>query len=219
MVYLVSISPFLLQEHGEGFVKAIATAIQRKIPTICQSPLKEDQLNKANIPKEALAALLLCLNQIAPALTSNELKEPILAMMENSRPLLAQMSARPTGTIRPQSTPNVPPVGPVRPTPRPPPPTSMFAPGPAGQAAVQQQHGGPDPLAGLPGQLRDSLNLGTAPVSSASSAFSALPGNSAGNFRNMSPGSPNRLFGPPGAPVAHTPDGGSSPSLLNLGIG
>jgi len=84
------------------------------------------------------------------------------------------------------------------------PQTLMFAPGPAGQAAVQQLHGGPDPLAGLPGQLRDSLNLGTVPVSSASSAFSALPGNLAGNFHNLSPGSPNRLFGPPGAPVAHT---------------
>ena len=186
-------------------MKAIASYIQRKIPTILQTPIKEEQLTKANVPKDALVALLLCLQQIAPSI-SNELKEPILAMIQNSQPLMAQMNNR--SNIRPQSTPNVPPVGPVRPTPRPPPPTSMF-PGPAVH----------DPLGGLAGQLGDRLNLGTAPVSSAanSSAFSALPGNSS-SFRNMSPGSPNRLFGAPGAPVsAHTPDGGSSPSLFNLG--
>ena len=202
----------MLQEHGEGFVKAILSYIQRKIPTILQSTLKEEQLIKSNIPKEALAALLFCLQQITPALTSSDLKEPILAMMQNSQPLMAQISSR--STIRPQSTPNVPPVGPVRPTPRPPPPTSMgnpsmFPPGPPVH----------DPLVGgLASQIGERLNLGTAPVSStSSSAFSALPGSS-GNFRNMSPSSPNRLFGAPGAPVApQTPDGGSSPSILNFG--
>ena len=85
-------------------------------------------------------------------------------------------------------------VGPVRPTPRPPP-------------TLQ------DPLS-LASQFGERLNLGTAvppAVSSAasSSAFSALPNS---NFRNMapSPGSPSRMFGAPGAPV-QTPDGGSSP--------
>ena len=76
-----------------------------------------------------------------------------------------------------------------------------------------------DPMVGgLASQIGERLNLGTAPVSStSSSAFSALPGSS-GNFRNMSPSSPNRLFGAPGAPVApQTPDGGSSPSILNFG--
>ena len=76
-----------------------------------------------------------------------------------------------------------------------------------------------DPLGGLTNQLGDRLNLGTAPVvsSSGGSAFSALP--NAGNFRNLapSPGSPSRMFGAPGAPVPQTPEGGSSPSIFNLG--
>ncbi len=179
---------------------------------------------KANLPKEALGALLFCLQQIAPQIASNDLKEPILAMIQNSQPLLAQMA--PGSKNGGQKTGSQPgnsaapgtgvPVGPVRPTPRvPPPPTSMFPP-------PNLQHPGlNDPLSGLSGQFSDRLNLGTAPVVSSansSSAFSAPGGNLPGNFRNTapSPGSPSRMFGAPGAPVPHTPDGGSSPSLLNF---
>ena len=91
IVYYNQLFVYIFQEHGEGFVKAIASYIQRKIPTILQSPIKEEQLTKANVPKDALAALLLCLQQIAPSI-SNEFKEPILAMIQNSQPLLAQMN-------------------------------------------------------------------------------------------------------------------------------
>ena len=208
----VLISFLFLQEHGEGFVKAIASYLQRKLPSILQGPLKEEALAKANLPKEAIAALLYCLQQVTPAINTNDLKEPLLAMIQNSQPLLAQMGPKsrappgPTGSGA-GAPGSGPPVGPVRPTPRPPPPTLM-------QLSHQQ-----DPLGGLTNQLGDRLNLGTAPVvsSSGGSAFSALP--TAGNFRNMapSPGSPSQMFGAPGAPVPHTPDGGSSPSLFNLG--
>ena len=201
----------VLQEHGEGFVKAIASYLQRKLPTILQGPLKEEALVKANLPKEAIAALLYCLQQSLQAINTNDLKEPLLAMIQNSQPLLAQMGPKSrappagSGAVAPGTGP---PVGPVRPTPRPPPPTLM-------QLSAHQDPG----LGGLATQLGDRLNLGTAPVvsSSGGSAFSALP--TAGNFRNMapSPGSPSRMFGAPGAPVPHTPDGGSSPSLFNLG--
>ena len=204
------------QEHGEGFVKATAQYLQRKLPNILQGPLKEESLIKANLPKEAIVALLYCLQQVTPALNTNDLKETCVAMIQNSQPLLAQMGgpkSRPPGSG--SAAPGTgPPVGPVRPTPRPPPPTLMQL------SNVHQQ----DPLGGLTNQLGDRLNLGTAPVvsssgmSSGGSAFSALP--TAGNFRNMapSPGSPSRMFGAPGAPVPHTPtDGGSSPSLFNLG--
>ena len=206
------------QEHGEGFVKAIFQYLQRKLPNILQGPLKEESLIKANLPKEAIAALLYCLQQVTPALNTNDLKESVLVMIQNSQPLLSQMGgpkSRPPGSG--SAAPGTgPPVGPVRPTPRPPPPTLMQL------SNVHQQ----DPLGGLTNQLSDRLNLGTAPVVSSSgmssgSAFSALPqGPTAGNFRNMapSPGSPSRMFGAPGAPVPHTPtDGGSSPSLFNLG--
>jgi len=210
-----------MQEHGEGFVKAIAQYLQRKLPNILQGPLKEESLIKANLPKEAIGALLYCLQQVTSALNTNDLKESVLVMIQNSQPLLAQMGgpkSRPPGSG--SAAPGTgPPVGPVRPTPRPPPPTLMQL------SNVHQQ----DPLGGLTNQLGDRLNLGTAPVvssagmpsggmSSGGSAFSALP--TAGNFRNMapSPGSPSRMFGAPGAPVPHTPtDGGSSPSLFNLG--
>lgn len=188
--------------------------MQRKIPGILQGPLKEESLVKVNLPKEAIGALLYCLQQVTPALNSNELKEPILAMIQNSQPLLQQVTPKTrtpvSGSAAAQGNQGSSvPVGPVRPTPRPPPPTSMFPP-----PNVHQ-----DPLGGLTNQLSDRLNLGTAPVVSSAaaasgSAFSALP--NAGNFRNMapSPGSPSRMFGAPGAPVPHTPDGGSSPSMF-----
>ena len=186
-----------------------------------QGPVKEETLNLVNIPKDAFVQLILFLKGVAHALDP-ELKAPVETIVRNFQPALQNMAAPKTqgqgqgppagnaGAPKAPGTPNPgagqpnsavgPPVGPVRPTPRPP----SF----------------PDPLGGLANQLGDRLNLGTAPaVSSASSAFSALPNN---NFRNMahSPGSPSRMFGvAPGAPVvgsATTPDGGSSPSLFNL---
>ena len=184
-----------LNEHGEAFVKAIVSFIQRKFPTLMQAPLKEEHLVKANVTKEAMTGLLISLQQVSMSLSS-DLKEPIMVMIQNCQPLMSQQ--RPL-----RSTPNnVPPVGPVRPTPRQPPP-----------AAPSSMFGNYD----LASQFGDRLNLGTAPVSTAnsSSAFSTLPS----SMRNMapSPGSPSRMFGAPGAPVsAHTPDGGSSPSLFNL---
>ena len=108
---------------------------------------------KANLPKEAIGALLYCLQQVTPALNANDLKEPILAMIQNGQPLMAQMGPKsrpPAGSAAPGTGP---PVGPVRPTPRPPPPTLMPLP---------NVH--PDPLSGLTNQLSDRLNLGTAPV-------------------------------------------------------
>ena len=186
-----------------------------------QGPVKEEALNIVNVPKDAFVQLVLFLKGVAHALDP-ELKAPVETIVRNFQPALQNMAPKTggpgagagngapkapgtpnsnPGAVQPTSAVGGPPVGPVRPTPRPP----SF----------------PDPLGGLANQLGDRLNLGTGAVpavSSASSAFSALPNS---NFRNMapSPGSPSRMFGvAPGAPVgsAQTPDGGSSPSLLNL---
>ena len=121
------------------------------MPNILQGPLKEEAVVKANLPKEAIGALLFCLQQVTPALNTNDLKEPVLAMIQNSQPLLATMGpkTRPPGAGSAGAPGTGPPVGPVRPTPRPPPPTLM-------QLSNVHQ----DPLGGLTNQLGDRLNLG-----------------------------------------------------------
>ncbi len=229
-----------MKEHGESFVKAVVQYLQRKIPTILSTPLKEDHLTAANLQKESLALILVTLQQVSGAV-GTDLREPISNMVQNCQPLLQQAAAaaaqnrgQAASSVRPPAAPSAAPGsgggggapgssgGPVRPTPR----AATNAPG--GGFPPGMQHDAL--LNNLASQIGERLNLGTGPIGSAASTGSG--GNtSTSAFSNPSnlrgstqppPGSPSRMFGAPGAPVPpqNPADGGASPSIFapNLGL-
>ncbi|KAG8177929.1 hypothetical protein JTE90_000793 [Oedothorax gibbosus] len=88
-----------VREHGETFIEACVTFLNRRCPQIMGGNIKEENLPKSALPPETLATILSLLHTLVGS-TSNELSEKILTMVGNCAVVLNKNRLPPPGVVK-----------------------------------------------------------------------------------------------------------------------
>ncbi|XP_035217967.1 CCR4-NOT transcription complex subunit 1-like [Stegodyphus dumicola] len=88
-----------VREHGEAFIQACVTFLNRRCPQIMGGNIKEENLPKSALPPETLATILTLLHNLVGSI-SQELSETILTMVGNCGVVLNKNRLPPPGVVK-----------------------------------------------------------------------------------------------------------------------